>query len=385
MKPSLRIDERGQSGTQVTSHSQTRVSFYVDLSVRCEKFEYFSTDLDMSVEWMMAELARKAGVRSLSFEKLGSTTVTNTHAGWSIPTDYVNNRQQRDGSFVMRFKIVSGTEPGIAFRKSDGSFDVVTCTASYINRYTATSGGTTTLHEHIPIASLSGWITVSYYNGYVSVWINDRLAAAFSDVGSDDVALVSNGNATLTVDWPALDQRVDNFIIEMGSHGGDLLARLVGEKRIFVKDNQTGGLTAHRTRTRITANTPITMAVMNGNIASDAELITRVRLEGLEAAEEVDYDALRLYGNLFELAGAEELELLNQFTAEARHILEDAVLSYQQTTLIGAADPRVEPEDILPVTLPDGTRDLIVSAVSFRMSEGAGEAVFDMEITARDV
>ncbi len=386
VRPSLTIDKRGQNGTNITSHSSARVNFYIVLSVQCEKFEYYSTDLDLSLEWMMAELARKAGVRDLTFEKVGSTTVTNTHTGWNIPTDYANNHHQRDGSFVMRFKIVSGTEPGLAMKKSDGSFDVVTSTTSYLRRYTATAAGTTTLREQIPIPSpRAGWITMSFYDNYVGVWINDRLAVVFSDVGSDDAFLVSNGNATFTVDWPALDQRVDNFIIEMGTRGGDLLSRLIGQKRIFVKDDQTGGLTAFRTRTTISTHTPITMAVLNGNITSDAELITRIRLEGLEAVEEVDYEALRLYGNIFQIANAEELELLNQFTAEAQAILNDAVLSYQQTTLIGAADPRVEPEDILPVTLPDSTRDIIVTSVTFRMEQDAGAAVFDMEVSARDV
>ena len=387
MKPALAISAHGANGTSETTHSETMVSYYVDRSVHINKFEYYSTDLDMSLEWMITELARKAGVRSLSFEKAISGNVTTTWPGsYGLPAMHTAFHSQRDGSFVLRYKVVSGTETGIAMKGEDGWFDVVTVTNSYVklNRIDP-SGSGVNLIEQMPILQPpTGWITMSYYNDFVCVWINDKLVAGFSGIGSDDVSPISYGLATMNVDLPALDQRVDNFIIEMGSHGGDLLGRLIGQKRIFVKDNQTGGLTAFRTRTRITANTPITMAIQNGNITSDAEVITRVRLEGLEAAEEVDYDALRIYGNLFQLANAEELEMLNQFTAEALAILEDAVLTYAQTSLIGAADPRVEPEDILPVTLPDGTRDIIVSNVSFRMAQDAGQAVFDMEVSARD-
>ena len=133
-----------------------------------------------------------------------------------------------------------------------------------------------------------------------------------------------------------------------------------------------------------TSAIPIDLIYTAGDTLSDTALKTRVRLEGLETAEEVDYDALRLYGNLFARANAEELELPDEFVKEALAILSDAVSAYRATTLYGAADPRVEPNDVLSVSLPDGDRDVIVTGINYRLAQSEDSAMFDMEVGARN-
>ena len=269
---------------------------------------------------------------------------------------------------------------------SDGHYDVVTIDKSAKLVYWSHYDGSLTTVQSVPLTHTpNGWYTFSRYDKYLSVWVNDYLVAVFTDCGSSNVGLCSNGYAFgMKVDWPALDQRVDNFIMEMGQTGGAFLMRLLGQKRVFVKDDQNGGLYAFRTRPNVNFGNPIDLIYTAGDTLSDTALKTRVRLEGLETAEEVDYDALRLYGNLFARANAEELELQDEFVKEALAILSDAVSVYRVTTLYGAADPRVEPNDVLSVSLPDGDREVIVTGINYRLAQSEDSAMFDMEVGARN-
>ena len=138
----------------------------------------------------------------------------------------------------------------------------------------------------------SGKITISGNDRFISVWVDGRLAGVFTGSTGGDIAIVSNGNATVNVDWSALDNRVDNFILDMGRSGTQLLSRLVGEKPIFFQDDQYGNLHIFRDRVTINAGSPDTLTIVSGELDQDVELATRVRVEGAEVAEATDYDSL---------------------------------------------------------------------------------------------
>jgi hypothetical protein len=138
-----------------------------------------------------------------------------------------------------------------------------------------------------------------------------------------------------------------------------------------------------RNRTTVNA-TPYTLAISEGTIENEIDFFTRVRMEGAEVAEVTDHDLLRQYGNIFALANSQELDSQGQLASEVAWLLSEASSKRNNTPFRGAADPRVEPQDIIQVSTPKGTRNLIVDRITFSMQSEPGDAVFDMEIDARE-
>ena len=69
-------------------------------------------------------------------------------------------------------------------------------------------------------------------------------------------------------------------------------------------------------------------------------------------------------------------------------MVDDANAGINKTSLSGAADPRLEPDDIIEVTFTGSdrtdTREIIVDGVSFGMSIDTSGAEFDMEVDGKD-
>jgi len=397
---SLKVKTRGYNNTTATSHSGTDMvaSVYTEPMVSCEQYEHFTIDEDISFEDLATEIARKAGVLYVRAEKLMEGDYVITHSGWKLNSD-IQNAHQR-GSTVIRFKIKSGAEAGIAFRHSTiktlGTFwSTLLFTSTHIKygnfHFSIPDGTAPTILEEVPHHTYSiykDWITVSIYKQYVSIWHENRHIWTFVDPnlagGGVKVAFVSNGPATFEVDWPELDMRVDNFILDSGKNAIQLLDRLIGEKHIYYQDDQYGGLRLYRNRTLINENSPCEMIAACGDTFEDTTIATRMRLEGAEVVEVIDFDAMQRYGNIFRVENSSELEELHDFVREAEYRLQEGLLNSRRLTLTGPANPLVEPGDILRVKLPDGTKDVIVDRVGYDMKIDQEGAVFDMEIDARD-
>jgi hypothetical protein len=85
-----------------------------------------------------------------------------------------------------------------------------------------------------------------------------------------------------------------------------------------------------------------------------------------------EYDALN--GTRIRAEGADYYAAL---------LLDEAGSSYLSIDTTGSADPRIEPNDIVWVTLPDGTRKLIVDGIDYNISITDSEVNCDMEIIGR--
>jgi len=167
----------------------------------------------------------------------------------------------------------------------------------------------------------------------------------------------------------------------MGHSGTSLMQGLIGPRRIFFQDDQEGSLRVFRQRVNIGTLADLTFEVATPE--SELQLLTRIRAEGYGYAEAVDWDRLKSEGNLFQVVNASEANTAEEAYREGLLILQEMLSTSRQTLPSSAADPRVEPNDLVTVPLPTGARNLIVEAVNFTFQNSPDSVVFDMDIEGR--
>lgn len=398
LEVNLRGDGSGGTGwpqwTVAVNHDAGPVSQFT-ASVFCvvDRMMYYSTNVDMSMEDMIRETARKAGVLDFSFAKWKSGADSFSQTGWDI-TNLTDFRRRK--TFVTHFEISGADRFGVGYGFDDadaqGRMVMYTPSANQIEWWDWNSG-TPVLLQAFPL-SRTGKFTVSVYkNEDVAVWLDGELVAVFHDEApssGDKCGYMAYDSASFTADWPELDQRVDNFILDMGFDGLSLITQLIGEKRIYFQDEQYGGLKAFTDRVEVNlSGTAFDLAILAGRSPSDIDAFTRLRVEGAEYAERADYTEMASRGNLFGLVNARELDTFDEARDEAEFLLDDSISRSNYMTMSGAFDPRLEPNDLIWVKLPDGappaspsTLRYIVEQISVRMSLG-DDTVLDMEVTAR--
>ena len=388
----LHIAERGYNNTDPVKHAPgTKVSVISGGRVKCSWWEIYSTEQDMTFEWIATELARKAGILDVYTEKTLEDTLISSHAGWDLDTDG-STQELRPNGGIIRFKITSGAEVGImapyegGLLTGDWSGPLVTITAGDVIKYYDVDTEVLTLKQSLAYTAIpsSSWITMSFQENYVSVWINDKLATAFyTGQTPKSIMFVSNGASEIDVDWSALDLRVDNFIFDMGANGPSLMSQLIKQKRIYFQDTQDGDLRIFKSREIVnTVGTPNLLAASGGDTEVDPNRASRVRLEGAEFAEILDETQMQEWGNIFRLLNSEELDTPEQFVEEAQLILADIALSTKRTTYVGAADPRIEPHDELWINLSDdeGSKKVVIRQATFQINVSGDNATFDMTL-----
>lgn len=375
------------------AHSAGNVNVWAGVRSVVDRASFFSSDIDYSVEDMIGEVAIKAGVLDYVPGRFFEGPLAFTQPGWDVTNldDYPRQRK----TMVVHWDHTSGLEVGFGYGFSASPHSLgrtVVMTSTEIRWYSWATGSPVLL-EAFPISGISkSLITVSIYkNETVSVWFGRRLVASFHDevppVG-DYCGFMANGNAEIDVVWPDLDRRVDNFILDMGFDGQSLVSQLVGEKRIFFQDHQYGGLKAFSTRETINAsNTAYDLSVLAGRVASDLDVFTRIRVESAEYHEEIDPVEMADKGNLFALINLRQLDTLDESQAEAILLIAEALKKAKRVDLVGAFDPRVEPNDNIWTKLPSGVapaspraHHYIVEDVTVGVSLDDGEAALDMKL-----
>jgi hypothetical protein len=260
-----------------------------------------------------------------------------------------------------------------------------------VNYYSTWGGGAPGTQIPINNNPKNSWITFSIDKGKYSVWINNRLVAVFYDPnppGIGDVQSWEPGSihsniycpsgSSVYVKWPLISGRVDNFIMDMGKGGGAMLDRLIGDKRIFFCDDQNGDTKLFRTGDTITGE--FVLAVAAGETGNEQELVTRARVEGMEAWEVADETAMREHGNLFRNYNNEEVTSWVSAAEEAKYIIDLGGNKASTISASGAGDPRIEPGDIMSIVLPSGTYSITVETVIYKLDIDRRNAIFDMTV-----
>lgn len=400
------ISERGKYGTFSSNHVSASAYYYEDKQVACKRFWYYSGDMDMTLEYIARELARKAGVLSFSSGALMSGQYIYTRTGRQLSLDLTNKQHKRSAILSIKPMSWSGNI-GVVFG-SDGTTiskaRAVLVDTTWVRIYNV-DGTTFSLAEDIPLSqtlAAGNEITISIQQPIeldarhwdVSVWADGKLIAATSVNHDNETLAVTNEymyispstSMTFNAYWSELDSRVDNFIFDRGKTALSLLNDLIGEKPIyFTTDN---GLRVFRQRQTVNSGNPYLLSVSSAETTSDIDLVTRLLLEGAEIVADYDHARLVEHGNLFGVAHSSELNSLWDLEYEIERLLDESDLAYEQTQFTGAADPRIEPGDKIEASIPTPervqNRTIVVDGITFNLYTNEEAAIFDMIIEGRD-
>lgn len=370
--PTLLGLTRGADDTDATAHLEGTVSLIHDgYFSSIGDFLFLSGNKDLSAADLINKLCRKAGAELYSALSLSSFTPSS----FSTPLTRKN--------LVFDFTVSETISGTVVFKFLDAlSLEIG---ADYLKFY----DGTDTLQDHFSLGeNIYGKVTVSHWDGFISVWINDRFihgwSFALSDAYGDEFDISGTSTQTFSMELHEASMRIDNHIMDNYRKGADLLSSIIGEKRIRFHDDLDGKLKIFTERTTVnTSGTPYVLAVGADEVQTDVGLFTRVLLEGAEVHERFDTTALVQHGNIFHGSGMNEI--YSQYDAEyyTEKLLGDLAAVYEPKTLMGAADPRIEPNDILYVTFPSGVKKIIVDQIGFQLGVSETSAVFDMNINGR--
>jgi hypothetical protein len=387
--PTLMIDQRAMDGTATSTHTEG-IPIYVFRAgpfIYLSSVEYYSSDYDLSLEDMAVEIAAKSGVQNIESTLAYPASVVPSA---SNPTFSRRNiiahlrLDALDGTVVLEGRKPAADQPGFALTIDGSTLSMAGETFTADNPIT---GDVTVSFFEEPLTSLQS--ESDPRTVYISVWQNGTFLYTFvrSDAGTGDLFIIQ-GTATAPIGVHIAEacMRVDNWILDNGKKGAQLIEELIGEKRFFFHDHE-GAVRLFRTRDEINPGEPYPLAVTEGWAESDASIATRIRIEGSDIRELYDEEMLVEHGNLFRLVHMNEVNSPADAAYYADVVMDELGSRYKNQTLQGAADPRVEPNDILYVQLPDGaatrTAKVIVDSVDFVLTVDETAAVFDMSISGR--
>ena len=331
--PTLSGLTRAKQSTLAASHGASICHIWrARPLVMMNAYRYFSGNVDLSLRDVAYKIARKAGVLETVAGSLYPTSVT--------PSVYSGDVEARN--FVMRIKlsdIGSDTVVLSSGRTAPGA-PGLDLTISGTEIAYAKAGVT---QETFPLAKpMIGWVTVSFYENYISVWCEGKFIHSFVVETWDGTFFAITGTyaSPIEVDMPEACIRTDNFILDAGKRGAMLLSELIGARRFFYQDDKDGCLRIFRGRTEVnTEQTPYTLEVENTQAESDGSIVTRLRVEGAEVEEHYDYEMMRLLGNLFHVMNINEVNSVYDARYFNDMYLEDFGSRRSNVTITGALDP----------------------------------------------
>ena len=380
--PYLTITQRGINGTLPASHARTTVSVYKPVPCfKCDRVEYYSSDLDLTLEEIVSEIARKSGVETTFADDELVPEPLAPNVGVTIPRGDVVVKctlPSLTGTVVLEpWKLSQGTA-GIQFTISSSSI-------AYGVRETFTLA-----------APMVGDITASFFEDSASFWCNgnfihtfrlvdaDLLAARMSSVVTQMYLGISGTEtAPITFHIPESSMRIDNYILDNGRKGADLVNSLIGEKHFFYQDTADGSLRLFRDRTVVNEGAPFRLVVSAQDREEDAPGATWIRVEGGEIYEAFDDAKIAEYGMIFHLAHANEVNSMYEAIQQADYVLDDYASQYNTRSLEGEADFRVEPNDLIYYETDEGIEQIIVDSVDYEISVEGENARCAMTIQGR--
>jgi len=353
------------------------------------KFAYFSGDVDLSLEDMVRKIARHAGVTQFAPHKLwegevvplGNNVYIKQKVGvfnFSIPDPLALK------TVDMHFRVAANVpdadlsgEITIRFR-----FDKI----EYLS-------GTTLVSSVSPgILSYTRGVRVSAFDRYISVWLGAQLIHTFvltdADAARTGAYFTVRGTCTehIVMDFPDASLRVDNFVLDMGKNALSLIQQLIGNKRFFISEGESGvGLI--RRRKEINAYWSPYTGAYTGSESRIEPPFTRVLVEGGEVVERRDPAEVRDHGNIFSRVSIFEINNLYEAEEYANLLIDDAKTRTNPVTFTGTIWPALEINDIVFVTFPDsihtGSKRVIVDQISYSVNVTSAAAVMDMTVSGR--
>lgn len=387
---------RGYDGTEIVSHpgESNDMKLWVETTARTwiDEFHAFTDEKEWNMEMMLTEIAKKAGVRSVTTNKHMDGSYTRSSSSWALDSQ-MSSYGIRQAGFVVRARNLSGSgKVGVQFdRTPSWSGGYVAYVELGVPSYAVLMEEDGTILEKLPLGntpySVDGWLEFSVQSDHVKIYRQGALAAAFklpTEINTQSWSGPAFAGCTARYDWPELAQRVDNFIMDIGQKGSALMNRLIGQKRIYWQDDQDGNLRIYREKDIVNSGAPYNLTLTSGALFDESSIATRVRVEGADAAMAIDEDALYEHGNIFMVANSEDVMNAQDAIVEAEWILDELKKRSSQYQFQGACDPRVEAGDIILVELNGDTIYVEVDAIRIVMAISRDNAQFDMHIEGHD-
>ena len=368
-------------GSTPLSHTDgTAVDLYYGVdNVTFDRFEAYSTEIDMSFEDMATELARKAGILSVKGFNLFPDTI--------IPSTCTSSFQRRNVIAKLTIPVGFTGTVVLTARSVTSSSDGVSLTISPTSLVYSFGS---TIRETLPLPyEPSGNITVSFFDKTISMWQNGALVNSFT-MTADDLAFVGyyfriTGTSTNTIGVyvPEGNIRIDNYILDMGQAGATLMQNLINEKHFFYQDTSDGNLRLYNQRP-ITNNPlypytkSISMLAQENDTAS-----TRIRVEGAEINEAFDTDRMVDNGNVFVNMNMNEINNLDDAAYYSNLLLTEAGSQTASYQFVGRADTRLEPGDIYYIDDGGLSVPVIADTIQINLTQGNDNVAFDMNVSGR--
>ncbi len=379
--PALLNSQRGYKGTTVTSHTIEKIDVYrTGPFAYVDELHYWTGDMDLSLDDLIREISTKSGYPYNTSKLLYPASVTPS----------ASNPVIKSRNFIVKFSLAAAPAGTIVV---EGRRDLAAARVKIELSNTSIkyySGATLVQQYDLPFTGLFGDVVVSLYEEHVSVWRNGTLLHSFVLSTADAaytgeyMALSGTENSAVSVYMPEGCNRVDNYILDNNKTGISLIDMLIGNKKFWFFDSND---TIKIVQSAIEVNTSSTayqLAVLNNHSTSEMGAITRLRVEGAEVAEVIDEAMMAEWGNLFSYINIPEINSQGDADYYAAINMAEAGSRYEVYSLQGAADPRIEPYDVIYVNLPEGVRKVLVDEISFMVDiQSEGGPLFDMMINGR--
>jgi len=378
--PTLLNVKRAQNDTLAASHSADTIHIYRDRPfVVVDLAQFYSSEEDICLEEMTRKIARKAGI----LETVGASLYPET----IIPALANPVIDRRNLTVLLNLPSLTGTVVLSGRRYAENSDGVnLVITSDHLD-YCFGS----TLRERFALDHpLLGETKVTYFDRHLSIWCCGKFIYSFT-IRDEDYAvngpyftITGTENASIPVYIPEASLRIDNYILDAGQKGQSLLDNLINNKRFWYQDDKDGRLRIYQARQNVNdIHTPYALAVTGELSDTDTNLITRLRLEGTDINENFDTEMMVNYGNIFHMQNVDEINS----EIDAQYYTDIILLEYGSRvgsrTLVGAADPRIEPNDMVYVNIAGDVKRIIVDNINYILQITEEEIGYDMQISGR--
>jgi hypothetical protein len=375
---------RGVYGSQVNSHSiGANASTWHNYSPSADRVMILAGDRDYSLYDAIKDIANKAGVTVVGNQKSsGLTDNPTTHLKYlTVPINQTNCII----SFSLSSTLTSGQKVGVFFDSAAASF--VSGKVAYFTSTGVSIGtfgsGTITPTQSAAFSYDYHNLVISIYNNFVTFWGNDRLIWAFylsSRVSGGYMTYFYTHDLSPTVDWNELDTFVENYIIDSGYAATASLAQVIGQRKVFFRDDPDGNLKVFKTRDEV-EDSPI--KILSFGYSETDDVVTRIVTEGIDVQEISNNTAANLYGDRFERISLDTFNSLDEMIEAGDTLLSDSYKQRNRRTITCPFPFSLEPGDQLTYTEPveSSSETIIVEDISVVLSSSKDAIILDAEIS----
>ena len=382
--PALHVSQRGLNGTQIATHGEVPVVYYVDIHLFVDKVRFFSTDEDIPLADALKKIIRLTGGSFKDGAAVDTKVVSTPGAYWgttsfSAQSDFI-------ADVTIPANMPSDALVGVALQ-CPTPINQSLYNALYVYLYGSDLcfAKLTQIYEAIEIvpsvvtnADRTGTLRVSVQDDRIAVWLNHRLLYVFvnpyaaNPYGSYAGVAVTNSTSGSVLDVPCrvseLCDLMTDITVGVRGNGMSVIGEMLDGRRVNFRCEPDGSLYFYKSDTDAGILPDIVIAD-NKSEADDA--LSRVRVEGINIAEIADFTLLSDIGNLFETINSKWADSVPGLVRDGQYYLSKAkgnATTHQMATVF---HPALQPGDRATLDIAGTVTNIHImsTAVSFGFSE----------------